>query len=124
MANSEDRARRWMESKHWGGWRVGMVNADGVVCVVEDDGIWKAEGHGPGALELQNHPPDLNHPGTRAFLLEDVRRAWGPGSYGDTCALHGGASGRRVLAKDRRHFKTTDRGTEAEALVGALEAAP
>ena len=68
--------------------------------------------------------PDLDHPGTRAFLLEDVRKAWGPGSYVDTFALFGGASCIRVLAPNRPHFKTTDHDTEAEALIAALEAAP
>jgi len=115
MTTNETLTRRWLASKHWGGWRVGMVDTCGRVNVAPS---------GMDALGESMGLPDLDHPGTRAFLLEDVRRAWGLESYVDTFALFGGASCIRVLAPNRPHFKTADHDTEAEALVAALEAAP
>jgi len=131
-ATNEALARRWMASKHWGGWRAGMVSNQSAVCCTSQKGwgtsdpvVWADTSNSswifaePDAGEL----PDLDHPGTRAFLLQDVRRAWGPESYVDTFALFGGASCIRVLAPNRPHFKTADHDTEAEALIAALEAA-
>lgn len=71
-ATNEALARRWMASKHWGGWRVGMVCLDGCVMSLADE--W-----GPMTVDGDaiHRLPDLDHPGTRAFMLEDVRRAWG-----------------------------------------------
>ena len=70
--------------------------------------------------------PDLDHPGTRAFLLEDVRRAWGrpdlspigrpPEHAQDNPWTFGGIN---VPTKLWGHHQG-----EAEALIAALEAAP
>ena len=73
-------AREWMASPHWGGVRVGCVDTDGRVCIStgsDSEGCQFAE-WSDGHVEWQgdSRPLDLTHPGTRAFLLEDVRRAW------------------------------------------------
>jgi len=123
---NERLAREWMASEHWGGWRVGMVCAvTGQVVVRVDDtaNIWSdtlPRVAPPGTCPT----PDVSHPGTRAFLLEDVRRAWGIESYVDTFALHKRASCIRVLAPNRPNFKTMDHETEQAALIAALRAAP
>lgn len=70
-------------------------------------------------------PPDLSHPGTRAFLLEDVRKAWGrpdialtgnPPSFKDESWGWNGV--------DVPHAIWGAHPTEAEALLAALQAAP
>jgi len=77
-SENERLGREWMASEHWGGWRVGMVCAvTGQVVVRVDDtaNIWSdtlPRVAPPGTCPT----PDVSHPGTRAFLLEDVRRAW------------------------------------------------
>ena len=97
MTNNESLARRWMASKHWGGWRAGMRCAQTlqvIICGPDPDHIWSQGFRIPD--EGASPQPDLDHPGTRAFLLEDVRRA-----LGFNAPYH-----------------------EAEALIAALEAAP
>ncbi len=119
-------ARRWMASKHWGGWRAGMVSNQSDVCCTSQIGVGTSEPvvwadtadlswvyAPPNTGEL----PDLDHPGTRAFLLEDVRHAWG-----ENCSvtLYGDDS----VSVD---VPGTPSGTEAigfDSLVAALEAAP
>jgi len=77
-SENERLGREWMASEHWGGWRVGMVCAvTGQVVVRVDDtaNIWSDTL--PRVAPPGTYPtPDVSHPGTRAFLLEDVRRAW------------------------------------------------
>lgn len=72
-------ARAWMASARWGGWRVGMVSTRGYTCCYAADEVWFAAGwhHTVKPEQLENLIPDLTHFGTLAFLLEDVRRAWG-----------------------------------------------
>jgi len=114
MTTNETLTRRWLASKHWGGWRVGMVDTCGRVNVAPS---------GMDALGESMGLPDLDHPGTRAFLLEDVRRAWGDAVY-----WMSGPGGHHVVKCGYQWFnegKRVGNGlTEAEALVAALEAAP
>ena len=118
-------ARRWMASKHWGGWRAGMVGRDPQypqfeTCFYQSapEIGWSGyiEGYGP-----HKPIPDLDHPGTRAFLLEDVRRAWGEdgnfASYSEFGAIYWSLD---PAAGD--DWKRAD--TEAAALIAALESAP
>lgn len=113
MRLSETLARRWLASKHWGGWRVGMQSQLGWLCI--DEGVppdHRADWGRPA--------PDLDHPGTRAFLLEDVRAAHGiDWAQIATLMTRSGVHGYRVTGTGG------DAGdTEAEALIVALEAAP
>lgn len=83
---NERLAREWMASDNWGVWRVGMTGADRdgyrFVVVGTDEGevyIYEPDAFSTSYALSTRAPvwPDLSHPGTRAFLLEDVRRAWG-----------------------------------------------
>ncbi len=129
---NEALARRWMASKHWGGWRAGMVSNQSAVCCTSQKGwgtsdpvVWADTANPsrvfaePDAGEL----PDLDHPGTRAFLLEDVRKAWKDSVY-----WMSGPGGHHVIKCGYQWFnagKCVGKGlTEAEALIAALEAAP
>ncbi len=126
----QELAKQWVASPHFGGWRVGMVSLEtnrggrvigSTVCYIADPYLeWGGyvEGGGP-----DNPLPDLTHPGTVAFLLEDVRRAWGERAYitieSNEC---------RVVRKGYQWFNvgaTYAKGkTLAAALVAALLAAP
>ncbi len=126
---NEALARRWMASKHWGGWRVGMVEGStGEVCVgvSEETGepMWTVERDYPRGVDVTRNyepgHPDLDHPGTLAFLLGDVRRAHGiTWAQVATLMTSGGVHGYRVTGTG------ADAGdTEAAALIAALDAAP
>lgn len=120
-------AREWMASEHWCGWRVGMVCAvTGQVVVRVDDtaNIWSdtlPRVAPPGTCPT----PDVSHPGTRAFLLEDVRRAW---------ASEGVFYLEYIAEGRRRHLGCLDSEdgpanlvgdiTETGTLIAALRAAP
>jgi len=120
-------ARRWMASKHWGGWRRGMkVSGRGLLLTGNNDRghVW-CDGLGKAAEgKRRAFTPDLDHPGTRAFLLEDVRRAWGRRDI--VCGPHHA----NISMVWKIFGRNLDRGlwgefeTEAEALIAALEAAP
>ena len=123
----EELAREWMASEHWGGWRVGMVCAvTGQVVVRVDDtaNIWSdtlPRVAPPGACPT----PDISHPGTRAFLVEDVRMAW---------ASEGVFYLEYIAEGRRRHLGCLDSEdgpanlvgdiTETGTLMAALRAAP
>lgn len=68
-------AKQWMESKHWGGWRIGMVDGCGGIITTDGDQPWCGEhcfDRPPEGLPILScYPPNL------AYLLEDVRKAWG-----------------------------------------------
>lgn len=113
MTTNEALARRWMASKHWGGWRRGMVDRLGFVY------MGGSSFHPDGRQRLFPGPsPDLDHPGTRAFLLEDVRRALG---FLVSCPFSDDGGRTWHLWRGRQCFSGD---TEAEALIAALEAAP
>ena len=107
-------ARAWMASPHWGGWRVGMVTTDGSVVTSGGDMPWCGEF---GDDAPPSGLPDLSHPGTRAFLLEDVRTAWGDAGMGCYESAEGEWS-------CHANMLNIDAPTEAEALLAALQAAP
>jgi len=126
MTANEALARRWMASKHWGGWRAGMVSNQSAVCCTSQKGwgtsdpvVWADTSNSswifaePDAGEL----PDLDHPGTRAFLLEDVRRALG---FLVSCPFSDDGGRTWHLWSGRQCFSGD---TEAEALIAALESA-
>ena len=129
MKTNEAVARRWLASKHWGGARVGMVRADGKVVLGESRNKYVQEVRleGVGWVDLcDDWIFDLDHPGTRAFLLEDVRRSWGR-----AVSVVMPCDGRPEFAVEIEHADEWpcywDRYTgpsEAEALIAALEAAP
>ena len=125
---NEALARRWLASKHWGGWRVGMrCQITGRVCVgatPSGNAVWHCE---PGVRDgVGGGLPCLDHPGTRAFLLEDVRRAWGR-----AVAVAMPCERRPEFAAEIERsdewpcywHRYTGR-TEAAALIAALDAAP
>ncbi|MCK5496916.1 MAG: hypothetical protein KAI80_10925 [Hyphomicrobiaceae bacterium] len=141
---NEALARRWMASKHWGGARDGMVDASpgnegNLVYGSSIDGVPVTLWQGPGSRPMQRLSPeflpDLDHPGTRAFLLEDVKRAfeqkWGGIRDSSFEVSHGGSR-----QEWRVEWRNLSNGggwmlaqlgnglTEAEALIAALEAAP
>ena len=112
-------AREWMALPHWGGWRVGMISDYGWLCM--QDGEPPASGQD----FIPTGYPDLDHPGTRAFLLEDVRRAW---------ASEGVFYLEYIAEGRRRHLGCLDSEdgpanlvgdiTETGTLIAALRAAP
>ena len=139
MTTKEELARRWMRWRLENAasydepvWLAGMMDADGCICVDSSHSNarplpWgEQRWYSPGRLtdwivaDLDTDLPDLDHPGTRAFLLEDVRRAHGiTWAQVATLMTSGGVHGYRVTGT------VADAGnTEAEALVAALEAAP
>ena len=135
----EELAREWMASPHWGGWLRGIVEAEtGLVCVGAGlDGELLFAGH--FEVEMVTSPvPDLGHAGTRAFLLEDVRKAWGEhASVWCIPASHMGGDEVRVMVLDTKTLENSHRAfgrwdddtetcaaSETEALMAALRAAP
>ncbi len=102
---------------------MGMVDTEGWTCIGQEGGArawWEPGGREAVPFspsdELQVAPfPDLGHPGTRAFLLEDVRRAWG---YAYSDPVGSGWGCRFGRSPNRSRFADT----EAEALILALEA--
>ena len=106
-----------------------MVRVDGKVILGERFHEYRQEVRleGVGWIDVHDDDlPDLDHPGTRAFLLEDVLKAWAPGhdvviSYH---ALSGSIDGVTVWHRtsDTSPFTASDIG--AAALMAALRAAP
>jgi len=126
---NERLGREWMASEHWGGWRVGMVCDYGRACVsLGADGVpWFTWGSGTSRGDrFAWLAPDLNHPGTRAFLLEDVRRAWDDEGIGNKRFIdRDGGNGWRVEPSHGATIAVTEcGGTEQAALIAALRAAP
>ena len=117
---NERLAREWMASEHWGGWRKGMISDYGWLCM--QDG----EPPASGQEFIPTGYPDLDHPGTRAFLLEDVRRAWGDEGIGNKRFIErDGGNGWRVEPSHGATIAVTEcGGTEQAALIAALRAAP
>ena len=137
MTTNETLARRWLASKHWGGWRAGMAVPGGlsedfphqaIVVFASKSGrcidiYTETSGGDVQAWDLVFPAdgwaaPDLDHPGTRAFLLEDVRRAWG---FLVSCPFSDDGGRTWHLWRGRHCFRGP---TEASALIAALEAAP
>jgi len=130
MSTNETLARRWLASKHWGGWRVGMVEQRGCTCCAVDrsGACYFAMGwHDISVFEVECLVPDLDHPSTRAFLLEDVRKAWGCCVVTHPpCTLRPRLWSCEVERVDAGvvYWQRFQARTEAAALIAALEAAP
>ena len=130
----ETLARRWMASKHWGGTRDGMVDASpgnegNLVYGSNIEGVpvtlWQGCGSRPRQRLSPEFLPELDHPGTRAFLLEDVRRAWGCCVVlHPPCTLRPRFWACEVERVDSGvvFWQRFQKRTEAEALIAALEA--
>ena len=102
---------------------MGMVDDYGAVAIlVEYSGAEVVFADPDGRFECPRDTdpslPDLDHPGTRAFLLEDVRKAWG---FLVSCPFSDDGGQTWHLWRGRQCFSGD---TEAEALIAALEAAP
>jgi len=98
----------------------------GRVCVgatPSGNAVWHCE---PGVRDgVGGGLPDLDHPGTRAFLLEDVRRAWGCCVVlHPPCTLRPRFWACEVERVDSGvvFWQRFQKRTEAEALIAALEA--
>ena len=135
----EELAREWMSLRktRWPSdrfWRLGMVN----LC---QQVIGDSFGHGPGwvthgcpSMNFTPGPcghqelPDLSHPGTRAFLLEDVRKAWACGLGGRPLTVTYGNSGRidgvSVWQNNADVAVVESTAFGVAALIEALRAAP
>ena len=117
-SETERLKREWMASEHWGGWRAGMKSRCGRIYI---EGLF----FGRESLPLATMVPDLDHPGTRAFLLEDVRRAWA--SEG-AVNWQSGPEWHYVVRPGYQFFNPGalyGKGkTEQAALIAALRAAP
>lgn len=74
----EELAREWM--RLGGKWHLGMVDGrTGQLCsgtYADGTGSFWVRDERADIVHPNERYPDLSHPGTRAFLLEDVRRAW------------------------------------------------
>lgn len=113
---NETLAKRWLASRHWGGWRVGMLTRLQSLCLVGGDVPVDSDGHRLTPANI----PDLDHPGTRAFLLEDVRKAW---NNDVTIAHDSDDVGRAQVRTGYWEEHIFDGDTEQETLVLALESA-
>lgn len=116
-SENERLGREWMALPHWGGWRKGMISNYGWLCM--QDG----EPPASGQEFIPTGYPDLDHPGTRAFLLEDVRKAWGEPEL--SCA-HSRDCGWMVVDRGLIQILIIEPAepTEQAALMAALRAAP
>ena len=68
--------------------------------------------------------PDFNDPATLGCLLHLVREAWGDPTVGVQAVMLDGGVTWRVFRQWPQHIHMLVAGTEADALVAALEAAP
>ena len=138
----EELAREWMASAGFGGlWRRNMPlfimhggdRIEATVVKGEADCI-KGEVPRcvePGITSFTWEPeqgdwlPDISLPAGRAFLLEDVRKAWGVPAWAMT-TNDGSAWWAKVLFADTWHpgYKMFEGATEQAALMAALRAAP
>jgi hypothetical protein len=123
----EELAREWM--RLGGKWHLGMVDGrTGQLCsgtYADGTGSFWVRDERADIVHPNERYPDLSHPGTRAFLLEDVRRAW---------ASEGVFYLEYIAEGRRRHLGCLDSEdgpanlvgdiTETGTLIAALRAAP
>lgn len=130
----------WTPPKGWR-WVAGMLSIEGVrvvddpsvvpgsVFVVKRGGSTGRYTWHPHAVETRHLTPDLTDPATLGCLLALVREAWGDGRLstvhcagmdmrGPWAVWFSGAIPQKARLLNKRF------GTEAEALLAALEAAP
>jgi hypothetical protein len=123
----EELAREWM--RLGGKWHLGMVDGrTGQLCsgtYADGTGSFWVRDERADIVHPNERYPDLSHPGTRAFLLEDVRRAWA--SEG-VFYLEYIAEGRRrylgCLDSEDGPANLVGDITETGTLIAALRAAP
>jgi len=128
---NEKIARDWLQSPRFSGWQLGMMDATsgGEICCGfrEDNGYPIFSGPESAQFDLWERCPDLDHPGTRAFLLEDVRKAWGCCVVTHPpCTLRPRLWSCEAECVDAGvvYWQRFQARTEAAALIAALEAAP
>lgn len=124
-------ARRAVACRKWWAWMPGMRDAElGRVIAVHEDEIVFHDCRVDLLAKVQPDSPDLTDHATLGCLLALVREAWGDkglhcaGMYSGGDWLWHVHGGKPHGATFRRHVYAIGHGTEAEALVAALEAAP
>lgn len=133
MTDYTDLAKRAVACKRWR-WMPGMLTTDGLRVAHNGDqlvGISHDYKRNEWCeLGLNGRLPDLDDPATLGCLLALVREAWDDqglhcaGRYGSGEWLWHVQGGKPHGASFRRHVYAIGHGTEAEALVAALKAAP
>lgn len=132
MSDMTELAKRAVACRHWRGMQ-GMLTTDGLRVAHNGDwlvGIMCDQKRNEWCeTDLEGRLPDLTDPATIGCLLALVREAWGDRELHAVCVRDDSGVGWIVQRSHlpysgRRSVVTSVSGSEAEALVAALEAAP